>query len=166
VVMCWNESVAIHDATIVPNVEKGTKGATGHSGSIYQFDVDQRPRARWRMEKLVRVCLAGPEAQRRYSPRSWRNYHGSEDLHAAVGVLSYFCGSNEEIEAYLRLLEIQTGQILGQPLIWNAVEAVAEALLESHQLDRRKLRAVIQESFASTFPPLPESPLARPAKSK
>ena len=156
-VMCFHQRVAVRGATIVPDEEVG--GRVFHANPLkgVRLDIETTTRSRWQMEKLVRVCLAGPEAQRRYSPRSWRNAHGSDDFSQAVDLLGYFCGSSEEIEAYLHLLRVQTRQFLRLPHVWQAVQSVAEALLESKQLGGYELRQLIRNAMS---PPLPPSVLA------
>jgi hypothetical protein len=70
---------------------------------------DITPRRRDRLERFVRVMLAGNIAQHRFKPRSgYREFNLHADRHKAVELLSHFTRSNEELGAYLRLLQIQT----------------------------------------------------------
>jgi hypothetical protein len=65
------------------------------------------PRVRDRIEKRVRVCMAGVIAQRHHSPRNIRSWHGQPDVHAAVNLLNRLTASTSETEAWLKLLHIQ-----------------------------------------------------------
>jgi ATP-dependent Zn protease len=64
-----------------------------------------------------------------------------------VRKLSFFTGSDDEVNAYLDLLELQTRQTLIAVENWRAVEAVAEGLLESEQLTGKELRQVIEAAI-------------------
>jgi hypothetical protein len=66
-----------------------------------RFDGDTSARAREQAESAIIVRLAGPEAQRTHSPRSWRFRHGAADFKQAVDLASRFNGSDEAVRAYL-----------------------------------------------------------------
>jgi hypothetical protein len=63
-------------------------------------DVNTSDRVRLRAERQAVVLLAGMEAQRKYNPRTVRNYHGRPDYRDALDLIEYFVQSNEELEAY------------------------------------------------------------------
>jgi hypothetical protein len=65
-------------------------------------------RVRDRAESAIVVYLAGPEAQQRHNPRSWRAHHGAADFKQAVDLASRFNGSDEAVRAYLDWLAIVT----------------------------------------------------------
>jgi hypothetical protein len=54
------------------------------------------------------MCLAGPEAQRRYSPRSWRSVHGASDYAQVVDPAVRINGSSEAAGAHVRWQKIVT----------------------------------------------------------
>ncbi len=90
--------------------------------------------------------LAGPIAQRKFSPKGYRHYHGGQDHEWATDLLMHYTGSDEEVEAYINLLHVQTRQALDLPWVWTAVIAVAEALLDKGELTGRETRAIIQQA--------------------
>jgi hypothetical protein len=53
-----------------------------------QLDIDGSDRARLLAEQVIKICYAGPLAQQRYRPRSWRRYHGASyfDMATDLGV--------------------------------------------------------------------------------
>jgi hypothetical protein len=80
VVAAWSRGLKIHNATIVPSPE--FLGRVRHANPLRGLrpDYDVSARVRERAEANIVVALAGPEAQRRHSPRSWRSYHGASDF--------------------------------------------------------------------------------------
>ena len=115
-----------------------------------QLDVDGSDRARLRVERLVKVCFAGPIAQRRFNPKGYRTSHASSDFETATGVLMRLTGSTKELEAYAELLHIQTEQMICNRLNWLRIEEVAKALIEQRKLSARQLRTVIRSTIRST----------------
>lgn len=147
-VMAVHEGVALLNVSIVSDGDSQGRAGFSNPLSTFQLDVEITTKSRWRMEKLVRVWLAGPEAQKRFNPRSWRRYHGEDDFKKAVDRIGYFATSNDEIEAYLRLLEIQVRQKLALSRVWQAVEALAGELLEHRELGGGEARAIIKAAMA------------------
>ena len=74
-----------------------------------EFEGSDAQRAK--AEKKVVVFLAGHEGQRKFCPRA-RN-GGGKDRVVAVDLISYFVGSERELNAYMKLLYIRTEQIIG-----------------------------------------------------
>lgn len=103
---------------------------------------------RLKMERRVVSLLAGTVARRRYRPSSVRSWHGSCDFHSAVDLMSYFAGSNQEIEAYLKLLRIRAENTLARPGSWECVKALAAALLEKKALSATEAIEIIQATKA------------------
>lgn len=136
------QSVGRKGISIVPDAE--TSGRV-HLPLALTNAMETRPTGRMRSlaEDRAVVWLAGLEAQRKYRSRSVRNYHASQDYENAVDIISYICGSPEELEPYLRLLQARAKAILHLPMIWESIERVASALLEHKQLSRAELMELI-----------------------
>lgn len=100
---------------------------------------------RMRMEQLVSVCLAGPLAQRKFSLVGFRRTHAEDDWQQAVDLLSYFVVCHEELEAYFRLLEVQTRNLLELDFIWQSISNLATVLLEHQTLSGAEINRIIQE---------------------
>jgi hypothetical protein len=136
------EDIPIHRVTLEPGENHDGLTKMGRF-LIANADCDDiTPRRRDRLERFVRVMLAGNIAQHRFKPRSgYREFNLHADRHKAVELLSHFTRSNEELGAYLRLLQIQTKQkIEGR---WPLVEAVANALLDRRTLSRDEVRTIV-----------------------
>lgn len=103
---------------------------------------------RIRMEQLVGVCLAGPLAQRKFSLVGFRRAHAEDDWQQAGDLLSYFVVSHEELEAYFRLLEIQTRNLLDLDFIWKSITNLATVLLERRTLSGAEANRIIQAPMA------------------
>ena len=131
----------LHRATIVPSGDYA--GIVEHSNPLRGIDLgsDRSPLARLRAEDAIIVHLAGPAAQRRYKPRSYRSYHGKIDYERALGLAVAQNGPFEAAKAQLRWLEIVARDMIEQQ--WHFVESVAEALLEKGTLSGAQLRRVL-----------------------
>ena len=144
-------------ATIVP--EGDAVGKITHADPLKGIDLsyDTSTRGRLRIESLVKVCCAGPIAQKKFKPRSYRSYHGALDEEQALDVLMRLCGNSEEISAYWKLLHVQTVNAINLPHVWNAVCAVANTLLERQTLTGAQVRKAINHSIQTRSPdPLPD----------
>ncbi len=140
----------LRSVTIVPNKAEDTAGETltGLGGRFKgQPDVEITPAIRDWLERRIRVSMAGDIAQRRYSPRSRRAWHGQADRQHAVNLASYVTGGGKALELYLGWLPESTVNLLALPHVWTVVEAVADALLEHRTLGRKRLLSVIGQAL-------------------
>jgi hypothetical protein len=107
VAAAWSRGLKIHSATIDPT--PGFRGHTLHANPLRGIRLNlSLARVRDRAESAIVVYLAGPEAQQRHNPRSWRAHHGAADFKQAVDLASRFNGSDEAVRAYLDWLAIVT----------------------------------------------------------
>ncbi len=122
VVAVW-ENVRFRYVTIVPG-----DGAAGHLRHLRTPWQRAGSVGRGSAERQARICLAGPIAQRRFSPRSVRRYHAHGDYEMATDLALRLGSSKEEADAWVRLWEIQVRGHLDRR--WPAVESLAAALVE------------------------------------
>ena len=126
-VAAWNQNIPIRKIS----VEKapGIAGFVHHAPIMggLRPDVDRSSRVRLRAEKLVRVYLAGPAAQRRYNARGWRTYHGGEDHRKTVDLIDYLSVNEVHAAAYIRLLELEAAHIVA--VHWGLIVALAKELI-------------------------------------
>jgi hypothetical protein len=127
-VACWRCGVKVRRATIVP--AEDSLGQVKHSTFFrgINLDTDNSARGDRQVKDLVIVCLAGPEAQRRYRPYSVRHAQCSADYRQAADLALKVNGSDKATKAYLRWLEIVTRDSVA--LWWPQIEKVARALFE------------------------------------
>jgi hypothetical protein len=104
------------------------------------------PQAQRHAENMALVCLAGPAAQRRFSPKSMRRYHGESDRRLAIDLLSRFTNSDEELRAYRRLIEARTRRMIARPETWRLVEGLAKRLLEKGSMTGAEVVQVLREN--------------------
>ena len=144
VVAAWSRGLKIHNASIVPT--PGFQGLVRYASPLcgQRPDYDTSDRVRRRAESEIVVWLAGPEAQRTHSPRSWRAHHGASDFSKAIDLASRFNGSDEAMRAYLDWLAIVTRDEIA--VLWPHVEKVAHALVA-----RRTLTAAEVEVLLARF---------------
>lgn len=143
-VAAWRLGVGLSKQalSIVPNED--SVGRINHSNPLFRVDLemDKSDRARLRAEKVAQICLAGGVAQRRFNARSYRHAHIKPDLHEAVNVLGYFA-EGDELEAYLRLIQVRARHMFNRPFVWRCVQALAGALLARKQLSAREVKRII-----------------------
>lgn len=146
-VACIHERVALSTVSITP--KEGSDGRIIHRHLLSRcpIDSDTSTRNRLRMERMVRMALAGPAAQRRFSPRSIRHYHSADDYKKAVDLVQYFVGSDEELEAYIKLLEVQAESFLNKPGVWDQITALATALLKEGTLPSQRVRSIVRTAL-------------------
>jgi len=142
-VAAHHEHMRFRSVTIRPGA-----GNLGHLAyrmpGWFQPDVEADARHRRLVERDARVSFAGPAAEARFKGRhNWRG--ASDDLDQAVSLLGYVCGSNGELEAYVRLIRMQAQGLMERH--WDEVQAVAEALLERECLTAAEVAAVIDRVF-------------------
>jgi hypothetical protein len=144
---CIHEHVALSNVSIAPTED--SFGHVGHRNILHGCNIEweDNPQHRMRMECLVRIALAGPAAERRFSPQGYRRYGGKGDLQFAFELVQFFVGNEEEGSAYLRLLEIQTRNFLNRPGVWDEITALATALLEETTLTPKRTRSIVQAAF-------------------
>jgi len=141
VVAAWRRGLKVYGATIVP--APGIAGKVEHANPLHgiRLEFDGSARARQRAEAAIIVCLAGPEAQRRHRPRSWRSYHGWHDHERAADLASSVNESGEAANAHLKWLEIVTRDELAT--LWPFVETIAAALVDRQTLTAAEILAEI-----------------------
>jgi hypothetical protein len=141
VAAAWRHGLKVHSVTIVPTPE--FRGHIWHANPLrgIHLDYDGSDRARLRAEVGIIVCLAGPEAQRRFSPRSWRAHHGAGDHEKAADLVLSLNGSDEAANAHLKWLSIVTrDEIAG---LWPLVEKVAHALVRERTLTATEVKTLL-----------------------
>ena len=127
--------------TIVPTVD--TAGHIIHINPLhgFQLDIDGSDEARLRLESLITICFAGPIAQKRYNPRSWRRAHGPRDYEKIEELAVQVCGSDEQALAFPRWREIVACDMVRAH--WPRIQLVAGRLLERESLSHADLDAII-----------------------
>jgi hypothetical protein len=141
-VVAWTEGAAISRVSIVPERERA--GFVHHSPIMGRFNPewDNSPQVRIRGERLIRVCLAGPIAQRRFNPRSWRHYHGESDHEKATDVILRLAAPGEHANTYMRLLRIEAKMAVNQH--WAMIGALAAELIERRKMTGAEATAFIR----------------------
>jgi hypothetical protein len=147
------ERAQLKSATIVASEQ--AEGVTSHRNLLFgrNVDCDTSTANRLRMERLVRVCLAGPAASEKlgFPASAGAILHPGEDESRAVDYISFFTASTEETEAYFALLAVQAKQFLDRPIVWSQVSAVATALLAAKTLPAKRLREIARAAFGTAL---------------
>lgn len=139
-VVAHYERVRYRYATIRPGEDSFGHVLFRHPGKWFQPDMEKDARHRGYIERVARVDFAGLAAEARFKGRhNWRG--ASHDLHDAVNLLDYICGSNEEVEAYVNLMRVQARGLVEWH--WNEVQAIADALLVRERLTAAEIAEII-----------------------
>jgi hypothetical protein len=96
---------------------------------------------RVKAEKDVIVYLAGYEGQRIFCPRSRGGY--GRDHQEAATLICHFAGTEREVDAYMKLLQIRTEQLLSMEHIQSKIKAVAKALIERKRLSAAEVETIV-----------------------
>jgi len=102
---------------------------------------DTSPRPQRKLENLARVSFAGYLAQKRVQPKAPR-WVGQTDFNHAIKMLSYLA-DEKVLDAYVKLMWLQTEELLANRQIWKWVEAVADALMRDEKLTGKQVREII-----------------------
>lgn len=108
-------------------------------------EMDDSPRTRYRMERLITVCLAGPIAQRIWNKRTYRHHHGGRDHQNAVDAAFHICKSERQAKAFLKYLHICVEEFLREPYAWKRVHALANKLLQQHEMTHKEIEKFFAE---------------------
>lgn len=140
-VVACREGIAVNSATIVSTPDY--RGLVTHADPLrgIRMDIEDTLRSRSRARALIRVCLAGHLAQKMKYPRS--HFGGQDDFSTAADLITYI-GTQNTTNAYMKLLELQTLDILN--VFWFQVEALAQALLDQKSLSRKEVRKTILDA--------------------
>jgi len=140
VVAALTQSLVDHSAAFVRTVE--FRGPIGHKNVLrgIKLGLDKSDRARLRAERVILVRLAGPAAQKRHAPRSWRSWHGESDRKQALDLASSVSSSPSAAYAFVARLGIAADDLIAAR--WSLVEGVASALIEGSPLSAAQIRRI------------------------
>ena len=140
VVAAWSRGVRIHSATIDPT--PGFRGHTLHANPLRGIRRNSSlAYMRDRAESAIVIYLAGPEAQQRRSPRSWRSHDGDSDYERAFELATGLNGSEEAVHAYLDWLTVVARDEIAA--LWPHVETVAHALVARRTLTAAEVKVLL-----------------------
>jgi hypothetical protein len=118
------------------------RGPVVHKNALRgaKLGLDASDDARLRAERAILVRLAGPAAQKRHAPRSWRSRHGESDLKQALDLASTVSSSRSAAHALVARLGIAADDLIEAR--WPLVERVASALIEGSPLSAAQIRRI------------------------
>jgi len=105
------------------------------------LEFDGSDLARSRVERAIMIRLAGPIAQKRYRPTSWRRWQGGADYAVAADLALRVCGSGEVASAFLKWLDLRAKALIENH--WPAVERLAIALIKHGTMNQEEIAALM-----------------------
>ena len=86
-------------------------------------------------DRKIMLCFAGPAAQRKHKPSSWKSWHGNDDYRKAGELVQGLGVSDERVSALIR----ETLGLVEQH--WARIERFAQVLLERGTLQGDEIDA-------------------------
>ena len=108
-------------------------------------NVDRRTRER--AEARIIGLLAGSIAEAKLIGQDVPKSGSRVDLDQAASLAKCFCGSDEEVEAYLESLYVRTKQLFDSPHVWAAVEALAGELFKHTRVSAVLARKIVRAAM-------------------
>jgi ATP-dependent Zn protease len=145
--VAWREGLPVKRVTIKPH--DGLLGAVHHGSGFMAKQLDDidmaeiTPAIRGKLEKHIRVLLAGWLAERRYD-RTANEQLAHTDFRNAIDYMMMMTNSQREMDLHFALLRHQTTTMLR--IGWPHVKALAAALLERETLRGKDIVAIIHKS--------------------
>jgi ATP-dependent Zn protease len=140
VVAAWRSGAKGIVATIVADGE--TYGRVKHRQTLRRdWQWTSSARNSRQIDGRIITLLAGAAAERRFRGRATGT---SRDYRLAVDIAMSACGSDDQVNAYLRYLSICARDLVDA--FWPAVEAIALALLERETLNHDEICGAIMSA--------------------
>jgi ATP-dependent Zn protease len=154
--MKWNFGLSLGPVTIKPDDANNTLGTSAYHHlpikgqtiqRLWEYDTPT-PGQIQSIENLVIVCLAGREAERIFRPKKKGLWGASQDYAQAQNMLHILVDeASRQFPIYWKLLLVRTQETLSTPMVWTAVEGLAQALLERETLTGKEAEQAIQEAI-------------------
>jgi hypothetical protein len=142
IVMAWHVGATPMKATIGASRANVVATTDYREPMAIQGELDPgSDRSRLIAERAVLVSLAGPAAQRRFRPSSWRSGHGRSDLSRATALTSAVTDTPRQARALLKFLEIRAEDILEAR--WDKVSAIAVRLAKERELSHDEMISIL-----------------------
>jgi hypothetical protein len=154
----------IHRATIEPAEHYSGRvtfqSLLGRVDIEFEIDHDKKRRNRGRIEDAIVIALAGPFAQRHYSPRSnWRIgatgarrgellVRGTDFDHVSELIFRFY-GNDETARHYRRYVEARAKDLVEGN--WIEIEAIARCLFEHGTISRDQAIEAMREAVTAAI---------------
>jgi hypothetical protein len=136
------------------------KGQCRGAGRTYLDDIvdEVSPRKQRRIEEKIVILLAGPQAQKKFSPQSVRRYHASNDWREAndlAGCVNnrlagFHCpGKDKSTRRYLAWLDSRAKGFVDNFSHWYAIRALAKELVKRKTIEGVKVHNIIRDAFTA-----------------
>jgi hypothetical protein len=143
-VACYFMHVKVRSATVISDKDQGSLGHVRHENMFRGLnpEVDLSGRVRLQIEREIIISVAGAAAQRRFSKRSWRQYHGSSDFRSASDLALRIGGDGAGATAFLHWLQLCADRLVETR--WRNIECVARALMKRKTMTGEEIVDVIE----------------------
>ena len=152
-VAAWKKGVRTKKLSIMPDEDSDGRHERYAYFTGIRPEWDNSSGVQRRLENMAFVCCAGPAAQRRFSPKGARSYHGAADREQANDLLSYLTGDDDVLAAHFKLIDLRARKFVALPHIWPLIEDLAVVLLERREMSSKEVRATILESVRKRSQP-------------
>lgn len=145
-VIAITNKISVSSVSIKPGPSSCGRAFCRNPLSGRKPEADARISSRWRMERESKVLLAGVIAERKFeksNKRRRQNPHsGVSDNEKVIQIVSYFCGADTVVEAYIKLLYEMTVLEVDDIDNWNRIQELANILINQRELSRENLNNI------------------------
>ena len=138
-VIALANKIAVHSVSIKPEGTTLGRAFTRNVLAGRGVDCEVSTQNRLRMERYSMVLLAGPIAERKFIKSNGGRYRcgGGSDYEALINYVSYFCGSDAMVDAYIKLLHEMAALEVNAPHNWSRIEKLAGILIERGEVTKK-----------------------------
>lgn len=110
-------------------------------GKRFRPDLEVSPQVGATLDRILLILMAGNSAERRLTGRR-NNRKAGGDFEMAVGLGGHVYPEPEVLGSYLDFVIARSDSLIGSPVIWAQVEAVAAELLLHRSLSSERVRDI------------------------
>lgn len=146
VVVAWRFGKRLHEGGVVVNFDRPGEGRTYTPGwlvlPLARLPEEMRAVARRRLRAECMEFLAGYLAERRALGQRGACAMGSDAMRAIMLIMRAHGCIRPIAELHLHVYLKSTRRMIRQPVIWDAIDAIAQRLLERGRLSAAEVAAV------------------------
>lgn len=155
-VMAKLNRIRLKSISIVP--DEKSLGRVIHApiwnGTTPDYDVSRE--SEMKMQRRVKTLFAGRLAEQLYEEQKGLTHQNldsdTQDNEQALQFVSYFCGTDDEVDAYLKLLHIRTRNEITEEYTWNALEKLAQRLFKKKTISANQAYNWFKQNFPLLCP--------------
>jgi hypothetical protein len=144
---CYLYKIPIRAVTVEPDARYIGNVSMNIRDARQRLEGWHERRARSLAERIIRACVSGQIAEKRYSTKSFWKNHSRHDWDIAIDVADKFSGSLKEAMAWCHYLYLNMeNELLGERN-WNVIKALAKELRSRKTIRGFEARRLIEKTL-------------------